>query len=512
MQKVKNLFFIFISVFAFVSCKSKMKVEKRPNVLIILTDDQEINEIAKFGAPALTPNMDMIANEGIVLDRFYVNSPVCSPSRYSLLTGRYSSRNKNIESLYPKTDPAFIRWNTDILPGKEETIASILKANGYSTGMVGKWHLGQPLPESTYFETNQLDPKNPEVAKRIKSFYEGMRQYVKEATGFEYVESLYGNNLHAIGLPASIQQHNMDWVTKGALDFFQQYNPEKTGKPFFLYYAPTAPHIPDQVISMRSDPRITAEGLLDKSIDSVQPSRENVFKRVKGAGFEESTAPLTWLDDGIGSLLSKLKEMGSLENTLIIFMSDNGSHHGKMTCYDIAAHMPAMIMWKGKIAPGSHLTELTANTDILPTILDACQIKKPGKYKTDGISLLPAILKKQPLKRDFLYLEVVYQRSIITEKWQYIATRFPPATTKKINSQNRNQYSIEGEKQPDRYEAEKYFPGYFDDDQLYYLPDDPGEQNNLATNPANNETLKNMKDKLSTVVGGLYNSFGEFGK
>lgn len=512
MKKILNIFFTFLCVSAFISCYDKKKVEKRPNVLIILTDDQEINEIAKFGANALTPNMDMIATEGVTLDKFYVNSPVCSPSRYSLLTGRYASRNKNIEALYPKTDPAFIRWNTDILPGKEETIANIMNANGYSTGMVGKWHLGQPLPEPTYFETNQLDPTKPEVAKRIKSFYDGMRQYVKDASGFEYVESLYGNNLHAIGLPASIQQHNMEWVTKGALDFFDQYNPAKTGKPFLLYYAPTAPHIPDQVVSMRSDPRITAQGLLDKPIDSVQPSREDVFKRVKEEGYDESTAPLTWLDDGIGSLLNKLKAMGVFDNTLIIFMSDNGSHHGKMTCYDIAAHMPAMIMWKGKIAPGSHINQLTANTDILPTILDACNIKRPGGYKTDGISLLPAMLEKQPLKRDFLYLEVVYQRSIITDKWQYIATRFPPATAENVNPQNRKEYSIEGEKQPDRYAAEKYFPGYFDDDQLYYLPADPAEQKNLAGNPANKETLNEMKNELSKVVNGLYNSFGEFGK
>lgn len=504
--------FAFIYSIAFVSCNNKETVEERPNVLVIFTDDQEINEIAKFGAKALTPNMDMIATEGVILDKFYVNSPVCSPSRYSLLTGRYASRNKNIEALYAKTDPAFIRWNTDIIPGKEETIANIMKANGYSTGMVGKWHLGQPLAESTYFETNQLDPNKPEVAKRIKDFYNGMRQYVKDASGFEYVESLYGNNLHAIGLPASIQQHNMEWVTKGALNFFDEYNPEKTGKPFFLYFAPTVPHLPDDVASMRSDPRITAEGLLDNPIDSVQPSRDDVFKRVKKAGYDESTAPLTWLDDGIGSLFNKLKAMGVFNNTLILFMSDNGSHHGKMTCYDIAAHMPAMIMWKGKITPGSHLKQLTANIDMLPTILDACHIEKPGDYKTDGISLLPAIIEKQPLKRDFLYLEVVYQRSIITDKWQYIATRFPPATAAKVNAQNRKEYSIEGEKQPDRYFAEKYFPAYFDDDQLYYLPTDPTEQKNLAGTPENNETLKGMKNRLSSVVSGLFNSFGEFGK
>ena len=387
-----------------------------------------------------------------------------------------------------------------------------MKANGYSTGMAGKWHLGQPLPESTYFETNKSDPTDPEVAKRIKDFYNGMKQHVKDASGFEYAESIYGNNLHAIGLPASIQQHNMDWVTSGAINFLDEYNPEKTGKPFFFYFAPTVPHIPDDVVSMRSDRRITAEGILDKPIDSVQPSRENVFERVKAAGFDESTAPLTWLDDGIGSLLNKLKAMNILDNTLIIFMSDNGSHHGKMTCYDIAAHMPAMIMWKGKITPGSHLDQLTSNIDMLPTILAACNIQKPDDYITDGINLLPAIVDKQPLKRDFLYLEVVYQRSVITDKWQYVATRFPPATAAKINAESRKQYSIEGERQPDRYFAEKYFPGYFDDDQLYNLQTDPTEQKNVAKDPANAEILKDMKGKLSKVVSGVYNSFGEFGK
>jgi arylsulfatase A-like enzyme len=510
---MNKLFFagVFVLVTSsFLSCKQP--VEKRPNVIVILTDDQEIEEIAKFKGKVLTPNMDRIATDGVILDKYYVNSPVCSPSRYSLLTGRYASRNKNIEALYPANEPAFIRWNTDLIAGKEQTIAHIMKDNGYATGMVGKWHLGQPLAEETYFETNNLDPYQPEVASRIKSFYKGMQDYVKKAGGFDYVESLYGNNLHALGLPATVQQHNMEWVTKGALDFLDQNNPEKTEKPFFLYFAPMPPHLPDPVISMHSDPRITPAGILKEPIIGVQPSRESVFERVKAAGFDKSTAHLTWLDDGIGALLQKLEEMKILDNTIILFMSDNGCHVGKMTCFEVAAHMPAMIMWNNKIKSNTHNKQLFSNIDILPTILNACNIEKPKGFFVDGISMLPAIMHGKPTNRDFLYLEVVYQRSIITDEWQYIATRFPSDVQKTVTTSNRKLYSIEGEKQPDRYKAEKYFPGYFDDDQLYNLANDPNEQKNIASNPKNADQLSAMKERLDTVVASLYNSFGEFGK
>lgn len=508
----KGMRFLLITLWVGCSFSCDHNMVEKPNVLIIFTDDQEIYEIGKLGGEVLSPNMDRIGSEGAILDRFYVSSPVCSPSRYSLLTGRYASRNRNIKNLYPKDEPAFIRWNTDLIPGKERTIAHIMKANGYSTGMVGKWHLGQPLSEETYFETNHSDPGDPLTKRRIEEFYNGMQAYVKDASGFEYVESLYGNNLHALGLPASIQQHNMEWVTKGALDFLDQNNPEKTGKPFFFYFAPTLPHVPDPVVSMRSDPRITTKGILEKPIVGVQPSRDDVFKRVREAGFDESTAPITWLDDGIGAVLDKLEAMNVLDNTLVIFMSDNGTHKGKMTCYEVAAHMPAMVMWKGEIVAGSHLNQLTSNIDILSTILEACNLKLPNDYYTDGISLLPALMKNKQLNRDFLYLEVVYQRAIVTDKWKYIATRFPTQTEAQITPGNRDQYSIEGERQPDRYDAEKFFPAYFDDDQLYYLPDDPGEQQNLAGLPQNYGKLKEMQQKLDSVVEGLYNSFGEFGK
>ncbi|MCO6498010.1 MAG: sulfatase-like hydrolase/transferase [Chitinophagaceae bacterium] len=501
-----------ISLFILQSCGGERTAlpKNKPNVLIILTDDQEFYEIAKFGGKVLTPNMDRIGTEGVVLDRFYASSPVCTPSRYSMLTGRYASRNQNIIRLFPPDEPAFIRWNADILAGQEKTIAHLLGSAGYSTGMVGKWHLGQPTPELTYQETWNGDLNDPYVAQQVKIFYEGQREYVKYAAGFDYVESLYGNNLHALGLPHKDQLHNMEWVTSGALNFLDQYNPEKTGKPFFLFFSPTPPHIPDGVESMLADGRVTAEGLLDYPIEGVQPPRSDVFRRVKEAGLDSSTAPVTWLDDGIGSVLNRIEQMGQLENTIVIFMSDNGSHRGKMTCYEDAAHMPAMIMWKGKISPGKRNESLMANIDIVPTLLDICRIAKPQDYKVDGLSLKEALLNDKPLNRDFLYLEVVYQRGIVTKDWKYLATRFPQYTEAMMTPEIRKHYSIEGRPLEDRYQAETFYPSYFADDQLFNISDDPKEQKNLASDPAYKEKMNEMRKHMKQVVSTLHNSFGEF--
>ncbi len=429
----KFSFLKIVLIISLLNCKCtssiKQKVPKKPNIIIIYTDDHELNEVGAFNGVMPTPYLDRIVNSGIKFTNFYVSSPVSTPSRYGTITGRYASRSKALSENYPVDDPAFIRWNTDIIPGKEKTVAHLLKESGYVTGM----------------------------------------------------------------------------VAKGGIDFLEQ----NKDKPFFLYFNSTVPHEPNALESMKSDPRYTAMGLLDEPITGIMPPRDSIIASTIRDGYPEKMAAIRWLDYGIGALLQKLDELGLTENTMIIFASDNG-RQGKMTCYEAAGHLPAAISWQGNIQPGTISDALVTNVDFVPTVLAAAGIDIPHNYQVDGISLLSHITEGKELQRDALYLEVVYQRAIVMKDWKYIATRFPKAVQQMITPANRREFTIEGKQEEDRYGGNKIYPGYYDNDQLYYLNNDPNEQHNVSGQPENREKLMEMKSRLRKVVKSLPHDFGEF--
>jgi arylsulfatase A-like enzyme len=374
---MKNVLLILAAacqVFIFSGCTEKVR---KPNVVIIYTDDHNFGHIGAFGGRVLTPNLDRIVNEGARFNRYYVSSPVCTPSRYSLLTGRYAIRSVYLQKTQPTDQPAYIRWNT-FLSKEEKTMAHLFREAGYATGMVGKYHLGG---EFGYLGGDE-SYDDPVVRDTLAAIYRRWQQHVRDVAGFDYVESLYGNNLHIIGVPKSMQFHNMEWITKGAIDFIDQYRE----RPFFLYMATTLPHVPGPLESLKADPRITAAGMLEEPITGVQPSRESVLERTRAAGIPDENAPLTWLDDGMGAVLDRLDKHGLMENTIIVFASDHQSPRGKMTCYEDAANAPAAIMWQGKIRPGQVHDALVSNVDIVPTLLELAGIERPADYRTDGKS------------------------------------------------------------------------------------------------------------------------------
>lgn len=494
---------LLILAAAFLSCIFSGCTEKgcKPNVVIIYTDDHNFWHIGAYGGRVLTPNLDRIVNEGARFNRFYVSSPVCTPSRYSLLTGRYAVRSAYLQKNQPTDQPAFIRWNT-FLSKAEKTGAHLFREAGYATGMVGKYHLGG---EFGYLGGDE-SYDDPAVRDTIAAIYTRWQQHVRDVAGFDYVESLYGNNLHIIGVPKSMQYHNMEWITKGAVDFIDQYRDQ----PFFLYMATTLPHVPGPLESLKADPRITAAGMLEAPITGVQPSRESVLERTRAAGIPEENAPLTWLDDGIGAVLDRLERYGLMENTIIVFASDHQSPRGKMTCYEDAANAPAAIMWQGKIRPGQVHDALVSNVDIVPTILELAGIEQPADYRTDGRSWVGLLDGSVSSLHESLYLEVVYQRAVVTEKWKYMAVRFPDRVNQMITPDNRREFTIEGERGQDRYYNDTIFPGYHDDDQLYNLTVDKGEQHNLAGEPEYSVRLKEMKRLLNAYSADLPYAFGEF--
>ncbi|NME71192.1 sulfatase family protein [Flammeovirga aprica] len=510
---MKKVILCLLVVGTLIGCKSssqfqhELNQDVKPNIIMIYVDDMELNQMSAFGCDMSTPNMDRIVNTGIKLNNTYVSAPVCTPSRYGQQTGRYASRCKTYIRDFPLDDPIFIRWNGDLEENGEKTIAHLLKNHGYTTGFVGKWHNGQPQANSPYEDMNLNDQlNNPATADSVNKIYNEQVKFIKKAGGYDYVKSVYGNNLHALGLPSHAQEHNQEWITKGGLEFIDRFK----DKPFFLSFNTTIPHVPSPVHSMESDSRLTPKGYLQKPLDGLYfPSRKHLIEQTIQSGFSKDYAVIKWLDEGIGAIYKKLDSLNLTENTIIIFASDHGVT-GKMTCYTSAAKVPAAISWPAKIKAGQVTNELTSQIDFVPTILSAIGIKKPKDYHIDGIDLMPLMTKGEVPERKFLYSEVVYQRAIITKEFEYLATRFPKATVEKINEQNRKEFTIEGKQEADRYGAQAIFPGYYDDNQLYNILIDPKEQNNLANDPQFKAKLNELKGYMRQTISTFPHPFGEF--
>ncbi len=482
-----------------VSCTTQ--TQQKPNVVVLYIDDLDFEELGYCGGEVYTPFIDSLASQSLQLSNFYVAAPVSTPSRYSALTGRYASNSSSFVG-QPKCDPAYVRWNADIVKGKDKTVATYLRDANYRSGFVGKWHNGQPMRESSLLAINM---ETPNLNELIAKNYESQRNHVHVNSDFDYAESIYANNLHAVGLPEPMQQHNMEWVTKGALDFLDSCTEDQ---PFFLWFSTTVPHGPNPIGSLEGDARITAGGLLEEPITGVQPSRESVLERTRARGIDDKNAGLLWLDDGIRAVFNRLEAMGELDNTLIIFASDNGESQGKMTCYQAAAHLPAFIYWKGKIMPATS-DELTSNLDILPTVMELSGLDTSG-CNFDGESWNGMIFNGESLNREALYTEVVYQRAVITKDWKYIATRFTPQVAKDVTPENRRDYSIEGFVAKDRYHNQEFYPAYYDDDQLYNIKNDYDEQHNLYSDEQYAEQVAKMRGLMQDFIGSLPYDFGEY--
>lgn len=495
--------------------------KKKPNIILIYTDDQAFYELGCYGGNVLTPNIDGLAANGLKFERFYVSSPVCSPSRYSLLTGKYASRSGSLLKSFPAGGPVNMGWESGVgwgPVGSETTLAHILKSKGgYRTGMVGKWMQGfrgamKKVPADA-------DPSDPQVRKVLEENYDKQVKTVKEC-GFDYAASVYQTNVgNPLGsrdttLPKALRYHNMEWITEGAIKFIEQSKEQ----PFFLYMATTLPHGPSSFESLKTDPRFTPSGVLEKAPD-VQPSRENVIKRTqnfaKKSGqdkFIDKIAGSLWVDDSIGSLLAKLEELGLTDNTVIIFASDNGKR-GKFTCYDAGGRMPLLVSWPSVIKHSSTCNDLVSNVDIAPTILDICGVKITQDMQMDGKSFFNILLGK-PYSRSSLFLEITTERAVVTDDYfKYIAVRYPKEIQQKIDvGEVFTHWCLPISKAHHTYNAEKDYPSYFDMDQLYNLKNDPKEQNNLASLSEYKSKLETMQTLLKEYCEKLPHTFGEFKK
>jgi arylsulfatase A-like enzyme len=376
--------------------------QRPPNVLLILTDDQGFGDIGIHGNPRIkTPNLDRLARQGIELEHFYV-CPVCSPTRSSLLTGRYNYRTGIVDTYLGRS----------MMRPDEVTLAEMLRAAGYRTGIFGKWHLGDNYP---------LRPMDRGFDDSLVLKGGGISQASDPPTpgGSSYFDPLLQLNGKLIGTKG----YCSDVYTDAAIRFIGQ----SRERPFFVYLAFNAPHEPLQVPDRYYRPYKEMNLSLNDFPKTGHPveGKMDPDKTARVYGME------TNIDDNVGRLLADLQTQKLADDTIVIFLCDNGPQqprynaglHGlKGSVYDGGIRVPFLVRWPRRFAAGKKLASVAAHIDVTPTLLDACGVRKPDGVQLDGISLLPLLTGRAAvLPERTLYFQ--WHRGDVPELYRACAAR-----------------------------------------------------------------------------------------
>mgnify|MGYP003584166992 CR=1 FL=1 len=501
----------------------------RPNIVLIVADDLErqmFNALPEGKGRNLTPNLDRLVREGVLMTGQHVASAVCTPSRYNVLTGRYASRAMDVGP----GEQAVVAFETHIKPG-DVTLPKLLQADGYRTGMVGKNHvIDAPAPPEIPLDA---DPREPRVRSALQDYRRSYEEAIRRA-GFDFVGGITPANPDELR-PRELRVHNMDYAAEAALEFIDE---QRRGVPFFLYFATTLPHGPVEAArSWNSDPRLTPFGVRDEPC-AVLPPRSGIRGRLAGAKLGKSAGEgpfmMVALDDAIGAILDRLRERHLLDNTIVIFFNDHGCD-AKGTLYQGGLQFPSVV-WRPDGFPCGHRNaDLVSNVDFAPTILDLAGVPfDPGKF--DGTSFRDGLTGEAPRTERALYAEMGFSRTIRKGDWKYLALRYPPEVANMPLDERRrrleewNAKLLERGIQPVNTDPAAPFshltdipggahaehsstgkmPHYYDADQLFNLAEDPLENRNLANDPACAKKLAEMKALLRDQVRKLPGRFGEF--
>ncbi len=402
---------------------------ERPNIIVIVGDDMGYADVGTHGCKDIpTPHLDSLAKEGVRFTNGYVSGPYCSPTRAGLLTGRYQTRFGH-------------EFNAGAgatgLPVSETTLADRLKAAGYTTGMVGKWHLGS---------AEQFHPQRRGFDEFF-GFLGGAHSYwVGKGKG-------KGGILRGTA-DAGEKEYLTDAFGREAVAFVER---AKT-KPFFLYLTFNAVHTPMHA----TDPML-------KKFESIKNEQRRIY-----------AAMMASMDDAIGKLLAKLREEKLEDNTLIVFISDNGGptmvgttinassnaplRGSKRTTLEGGVRVPFFIKWPGRVPAGKVYENPVIQLDILPTALAAAGVEVKPEWKLDGVNLLPFVTgEKTDKPHEVLYWRFGAQMAIRKGDWKLV--RYDP--------------NVDGKK------------GGINPARLYNLADDIGETNDLsAKEPARVKELQ----------------------
>lgn len=506
--QIKHIAILFVFNCIFLNA---IVAQKKPNIIFIVTDDQHRNQFnflnegldENGNKTNLSPNIDKLAEEGVIFDKSYVSSSVCTPSRYSILTGNYASRaikKSNIKKYEGQTNVA---WNVHINKNTNN-IAKELQSNGYFTGMVGKNHVIEA--ENLHKIDLNSDPRDPLIKKHLEENQQAQIKSVKNI-GFDFAEALYKGNLPT-QYPKAIEDHNMEWIVNSAQSFLTQASEKEN--PFFLYFATTLAHGPEKLgTKHKGNPLASPIGFLEKPLD-VMPSRDSISVRIKDAGLEQEKTDILWLDDGIGVILAKLKEMGELENTVIFFINDHGVESGKGSLYEGGIKTVSFVWGPSFINSGIHSKQLVSNIDMVPTALELAGIKPSKEYKLDGSSMLSLLNGNETPIHKSLYFEIGATRAIIKNGYKYLAFKAPNSIKSKFEKNGEKATHIcdkPGGRGSESTALKFYAKNYFSKDQLYNIEEDSLEQNNIYQNVFNKDLANELKLELKKYIDSLPGTF-----
>ncbi len=432
---------------------------KRRNILFILSDDHRFDALGFMQVQKFleTPNMDRLAHEGAHLKNAFVTTALCSPSRASILTGKYAHQHKIVDN------------NTPMQPGMEFFPQYLQKA-GYKTGFFGKWHMG-----------NGGDEPQAGFDKWVS--FRGQGNYLPAPAG-----------LNVDGKKVPQKGYITDELTDYAVEWL---NARSKTEPWFLYLSHKAVHsafIPaDRHKGRYKDAVFTPPATMDATGDMARnrpmwvQNQRNSFHGVDfsyyegkpiGEIFKTYAETLLAVDESIGRLLETLKQRGELDSTLIVYMGDNGfafGEHGlidKRTAYEESMRVPMLARCPELFPGGTVVKEVVANIDIMPTFLQTAGVESPKGIP--GLSFLPLLQGKKLEWRDGLLYEYYWERN------------FPMTPT---------MHALRGAK----FKYIHYY-GIWDIDELYDLDEDPHETNNLISNEKYKDVVQRMNKQLFDVM------------
>ena len=362
--------------------------QRRPNVVLVITDDQGYGDVAAHGNKVIqTPNLDWLHAHSTRLTNFHVD-PTCSPTRSALMTGRYSSRTGVWHTIMGRS----------LLRADEVTVADVFADSGYRTGIFGKWHLGDNYPSR---------PQDRGFHETLCHGGGGVGN-APDFWGNDYFDDTYWHN----GVPKPFKGYCTDVFFDNALKFIEA----NKDKPFFCYIPTNAPHGPYRV-----------------------PERYADVYRKKGVrgGRANFYGMITTIDENMGRLYKKLTTLGIENDTILIFMTDNGTSAGeaagmrgrKGSEYDGGHRVPFFIRWPGKLQEGRDVGRLSAHIDVLPTLAELCGLKKPEKVELDGASLVPLLTgegKGWPDRTLIVHSQRIEhpqkwrKSAVMTERWRLV--------------------------------------------------------------------------------------------